>query len=138
MEIGGDGSTNTTSKGFRYYIMYLMLFIRGFRCDPNYCMYFCKNDIEIVLGYNNSMYKGYMYVNKMEPLDGGYHVIDNFVIDWWGQYEELNSYLGSATPRMHRVNNMKEVFKLLKKSSCFDVLDACGENKDNERLIDAL
>ena len=138
METGDDGSTNTTSKGFRYYIMYLMLFIRGFRRDSNYSMYFYKNDMEIVLGYGNSMYKGYMYVNKMEPLDGGYHVIDNFIIDWWGQYVELNGYLGPVNTRIHRVNNMKGVFKLLKRSSCFDVLDACGENKDNERLIDAL
>ena len=65
METGDDGSTNTTSKGIRYYIMYLMLFLRGFRRDCNYCMYFYKNDMEIVLGYGNSMYKGYMYVNKM-------------------------------------------------------------------------
>ena len=115
-----------------------MLFIRGFRRGSNYSMYFYKNDMEIILGYGNSMYKGYMYVNKTEPLDGGYHVIDNFIIDWWGQFVELNGYLGPVNTRIHRVNNMKEVFKLLKKSSCFDVLDACGENKDNERLIDAL
>lgn len=138
MEIGDEGTTETIPKGFRYYIMYLMLFLRGFKRDRNYCMYFYKNDIEIALGYSNLLYNGYMYVKKMEPLDGGYHVIDAFVLDWSGNYIRLYSYLDSATTRIHRVDSMAEVFKLLKKCPCFDALDACGENIDNERIIDAL
>lgn len=138
MEIGDERTTETISKDFRYYIMYLMLFLRGFKRDRNYCMYFYKNDIEISLGYSNLLYNGYMYVKKLEPLDNGYHVIDDFVLDWSGNYIRLNSYLDSVITRIHRVDNMAEVFKLLKKYSYFDALDACGENIDNERIIDAL
>lgn len=122
-------------KGFLYYILLLRTLWLGFKRSA-YPMTFHKNDMEILWGYGNSLYNGYMYVNKKhEIFDGSYEVVDTILIDWKGHVENKDIIVSYC--KIYRVNSLKDVFTLLKSKS-FDKLEANCENKRNEYILDTL